>query len=160
MPYNPFKRLDEQCLWYGKLVGKPSLCWEICWANLRASHGFEVQSNTCLVHRCIDIFVDMLGHWLHMRDYHQYRYMILHEIYRQHMFTSPSGWPYCSHRIRNYVYPDSKVHVANKGPNWFLPAPGGPHVGSMNLVIRAIVFGPIALSQNMLLSFLQQFASV
>ena len=33
-------------------------------------------------------------------------------------------------------YPDSKVHVANMGPNWVLPAPSGPHVGPMNLAIR------------------------
>ena len=31
---------------------------------------------------------------------------------------------------------DSKVHGANIGPNWVLPAPDGPHVGPMNLVIR------------------------
>ena len=32
--------------------------------------------------------------------------------------------------------PDSKVHVAYMGPTWVLSAPGGPHVGSMNQVIR------------------------
>ena len=31
--------------------------------------------------------------------------------------------------------PDSKVHGANMGPTWVLPAPGGPHVGPINLVI-------------------------
>ena len=30
-------------------------------------------------------------------------------------------------------YPDSKDHGANMGPTWDLSAPGGPHVGSMNL---------------------------
>ena len=34
--------------------------------------------------------------------------------------------------------PDSKVHGANMGPTWFLSAPDGPHVGSMNLAIRDI----------------------
>ena len=34
------------------------------------------------------------------------------------------------------VYPDSKVHVAHMGPTWVLSAPGGPHVGPMNLAIR------------------------
>ena len=29
----------------------------------------------------------------------------------------------------------SKVHVANMGPTWVLLAPGGPHVGPMNLAI-------------------------
>ena len=33
-------------------------------------------------------------------------------------------------------YPDSKVHGANMGPTWVLPAPDGPHVGPMNLAIR------------------------
>ena len=33
--------------------------------------------------------------------------------------------------------PDSKVHGANMGPTWVLSSPGGPHVGPMNLAIRA-----------------------
>ena len=33
-------------------------------------------------------------------------------------------------------YPYSKVCVANMGPTWVLSAPGGPHVGPMNLAIR------------------------
>ena len=32
--------------------------------------------------------------------------------------------------------PDSKVHGANMGPTWVLSAPGGPHVGPMDLAIR------------------------
>ena len=32
-----------------------------------------------------------------------------------------------------YVYPDSEVNGANMGLTWDLLAPGGPHVGSMNL---------------------------
>ena len=32
--------------------------------------------------------------------------------------------------------PDSKVHGANMGPTWVLPAPDGPHGGPMNLIIR------------------------
>ena len=32
--------------------------------------------------------------------------------------------------------PDNKDHGANVGPNWVLSAPGGPHVGPMNLAIR------------------------
>ena len=35
-----------------------------------------------------------------------------------------------------HVHPDNKVHGANMGPNWVLSAPGGPHVGPMNLAIR------------------------
>ena len=34
------------------------------------------------------------------------------------------------------ISPDSKVHGANMGPTWALSAPGGPHVGPMNLAIR------------------------
>ena len=34
--------------------------------------------------------------------------------------------------------PDSKVHGANMGPTWVLPAPDGPHVGPMNLAIRDV----------------------
>ena len=32
--------------------------------------------------------------------------------------------------------PDNKVHGVKMGPTWFLPAPDGPHIGPMNLVIR------------------------
>ena len=32
--------------------------------------------------------------------------------------------------------PDSKVHGANMGPTWVLPAPDVPHFGPMNLSIR------------------------
>ena len=32
--------------------------------------------------------------------------------------------------------PESKVHGANIGPTWVLPAPDGPHVGLMNRAIR------------------------
>ena len=35
-----------------------------------------------------------------------------------------------------YIYPDSKIHVANMGPAWVLAAPGGPHAEPMNLAIR------------------------
>ena len=36
------------------------------------------------------------------------------------------------------LYPDSKDHGANMGPTWVLPAPGGPHIGPMNLAIRVV----------------------
>ena len=35
------------------------------------------------------------------------------------------------------VSPDSKVHGVNMGLSWVLSAPDGPHVGPMNLAIRA-----------------------
>ena len=34
------------------------------------------------------------------------------------------------------ICPDNKVHGANMGPTWVLSAPGGPHVGPMNLARR------------------------
>ena len=37
------------------------------------------------------------------------------------------------------VIPDSKIHGANMGHTWVLPAPGGPHVGPMNLAIRDLL---------------------
>ena len=33
-------------------------------------------------------------------------------------------------------HPNSKIHVDHMGPTWALSAPGGPHVGPMNLPIR------------------------
>ena len=36
-------------------------------------------------------------------------------------------------------YPDNKVHGANMGPTWALSAPGGPHIGPMNLAIRVAI---------------------
>ena len=38
-------------------------------------------------------------------------------------------------------YLDSKVHGANMGPTWVLPAPDGPHVGPINLAV-GVVFLP------------------
>ena len=32
-------------------------------------------------------------------------------------------------------YPDRNVHGANMGPTWVMSAPGGPHVGPMNIAI-------------------------
>ena len=40
-----------------------------------------------------------------------------------------------------FNYPDSKVHGANMGSTWVLSAPDGPHVGPMNLAIRACTKG-------------------
>ena len=34
------------------------------------------------------------------------------------------------------IIPDSNVYGANMEPTWVLSAPGGPHVGPMNLAIR------------------------
>ena len=47
-------------------------------------------------------------------------------------------WPgrLSSHRM--LTNPDSKVHVTNMGPIWVLSAPGGPHIGPRNHVIREV----------------------
>ena len=42
---------------------------------------------------------------------------------------------------KSIAHPDSKVHGANMGPPWVLSAPEGPHVGPMNLAIRAVFPG-------------------
>ena len=36
-------------------------------------------------------------------------------------------------------YPDTKVHGDIMGPTWVLSAPGGPHIGPMNLAIRVAI---------------------
>ena len=41
-------------------------------------------------------------------------------------------------------YPESKVHRAKMGPTWVLSAPDGPHVGPMNLAIRAVIQKPLS----------------
>ena len=41
------------------------------------------------------------------------------------------------HVIIDDNVPDNKVHEANMGPTWVLSDPDGPHVGPMNLAIRA-----------------------
>ena len=43
--------------------------------------------------------------------------------------TNALGLPQCK------SIPDSKIHGASMGPTWVLLAPGGPHVGPMNLAI-------------------------
>ena len=37
------------------------------------------------------------------------------------------------------VYPDINFHVAHMGLTWVLSAPGGPHIGPMNLAIRVML---------------------
>ena len=40
-------------------------------------------------------------------------------------------------QVQVNIPPDSKVHGVNMGSTWGRQAPGGPHVGPMNLAIRA-----------------------
>ena len=42
------------------------------------------------------------------------------------------------------MHPDSKVYGANMGPTRALSVPGGPHVGPINLAIRAASWKPIS----------------
>ena len=39
---------------------------------------------------------------------------------------------------RENKFPDRKFHSANMGPTWVLPAPGGPHIGQLNLAIWVV----------------------
>ena len=45
-------------------------------------------------------------------------------------------WPHVCALWTLDMVPDSKIHGANMGPTCVLLAPGGPHVGPMNLAIR------------------------
>ena len=48
----------------------------------------------------------------------------------------------CSNSINNVLelaYPDCKVLGTNMGPTWVLSAPGGPHVGLINLSILVVL---------------------
>ena len=42
------------------------------------------------------------------------------------------------------IPPDSKVHGANMGPTWVLSAPGGSHVGPINLAVGAYFNGVLS----------------
>ena len=41
-----------------------------------------------------------------------------------------------------FLFPDSKIHVANMVRKWVLLAPDGPHVGPMYLAIWAVFMLP------------------
>ena len=56
-------------------------------------------------------------------------------IYLQHYPMSPVAHSFIS------IYPDSRIPGANIWNTWDLSAPGGPHVGPMNLVIRIYSIG-------------------
>ena len=57
------------------------------------------------------------------------------------------GNTHLSTHIHSIGYPDSKVHVAHMGPTWVLSAPGGPHVGPMNLAIRVVWYRNVSVKQ-------------
>ena len=62
------------------------------------------------------------------------RVYITHAIMYAHTYTQITY----IQRIQKNI-PDSKVHGANMGPTWVLPAPDGPHVGPINLAIRVLM---------------------
>ena len=74
-------------------------------------------------------------------------------LWSQDRYNRPLGLPHHQQpceisRFRSFIWndmhlaqglcgkPDSKIHGANMVPTWVLSAPGGPHVGPMNLAIR------------------------
>ena len=64
---------------------------------------------------------------------------IIHKLYEA-MCVQRALWVYEFRQltwIKDHLVliSDSKIHGANMGPSWVLPAPGGPHVGPMNLAI-------------------------
>ena len=44
--------------------------------------------------------------------------------------------------------PESKVHLVPIAPTWVLSAPGGPHVGPMNLALREVTLYNSAIGQD------------
>ena len=67
---------------------------------------------------------------------------------------------FCEDRILQVLslshnIPHNKVHGANMGPIWVLPAPDGPHIGPMNLAIRDASY----YSTFIIMSYLQLFHS-
>ena len=59
--------------------------------------------------------------------------MNLCKSYRITVYRTPGWWGLS----RQHRDPDSKVNVANVAPTWVLSAPGRPHVGPMDVAIRA-----------------------
>ena len=60
---------------------------------------------------------------------------------------------YVTMLYENFIFPDNKVHVAHKGPTWVLSAPGGTHVGPINLVIKVIIRTLSLTSDNSLIVY-------
>ena len=73
-----------------------------------------------------------------------YRLHFIVNVITKSTITIKILWGYVHSTKRNRLdTPDSKVHGANMGPTWVLSAPDGPHVGSMNLVIRNCLTIPV-----------------
>ena len=68
------------------------------------------------------------------------RYMVLSQPMFTHQYHH-TKWS-SRHEPHKNIFvigvPDSKDHGANMGPTWVLSAPGGPHVGPINLAIRGM----------------------
>ena len=65
---------------------------------------------------------------------------MLYDIYKREVFVS-NNCTYHGNVTNKYTTgnPDSNVHGANIGPTWVLSAPGGPHIGPINLAIRVLM---------------------
>ena len=67
------------------------------------------------------------------------------ELQGVQVFGCPTGMPQIDPMTMPLLHtygpkhPDSQVHGANMGPIWDRQDPGEPHVGPMNIVIRAVV---------------------
>ena len=70
------------------------------------------------------------------RGYHQIVSIFIATLY-QHHFSTVGCDKHTVNALQDNGHPDSNVHGANMGPTWVLSAPDGPHVGPMNLAIRA-----------------------
>ena len=69
---------------------------------------------------------------------------IVFEVKKRCILLWQSSWHAC---IKTAAFLDSKVHGANTGPTWVLPAPDGPHVG-LFLPFNQIFSPQVLLSHN------------
>ena len=84
--------------------------------------------------RCPIVFQ---GHLSNIKVTQEKKSMIFTRIWRFRAVTPV--WIHWWLWIGAQSFPDSKVHGANMGPTWVLLAPGGLHVGPLNLAIRVAV---------------------
>ena len=78
-----------------------------------------IQTQTSLLKECHDSWMQNRDVLLTKFDYFTWRLSMHSHIWARFL----------------YLNPDSKIHVANMGASWVLSAPGGPHVGPMNLAV-------------------------
>ena len=74
------------------------------------------------------MFNEMINKWFDLMHKNNFKFMFSKSEKNHYIIASQSK--------KEQPNPDSKVHGANMGHTWVLPAPDGPHVGPMNLAIR------------------------